>query len=230
MQETLKKFYRSIAPELIEALPSGRQISCPIFLSVRAEYETAKRRLLLVGQETHSWYGSIDVLKSRNADPVTTMQSAYEAFGLGQSYGKSFFCSVMHNIQKKLEPFVPPLGFLWSNLFTCDENRRTPTNEIGDILRKFRVLPNEIKILRPHAVIFLTGPIYDYTIKNLFCGCTFESVSADIPIRQLATLKHNDLPPLTFRTYHPNSLKRQKKLDYLDVITSEVRNAWLGQE
>jgi hypothetical protein len=61
MQTALTRFYKNIAPELVAALPAERRISRPI--CVRPEYEKAQRRLLIVGQETHSWYGLVDDLK-----------------------------------------------------------------------------------------------------------------------------------------------------------------------
>lgn len=228
MQASLTKFYQSITPDLLKALPSGRQISSPIFLSVKPEYESAKRRLVIVGQETHSWYGLVDDLKPVD-DPVKRMQTVYEKFGLGQSHRRSLFCRVMHDIQKKLEPFVPPLGFMWGNLFSCDENKRTPSNEIGDILRRFRILPNEVAILRPHAVIFLTGPRYDYTINALFPGYSCKEFAANMSKRELAQLTHMDLPPLTFRTYHPNSLRRQRKMHYIGLITKAIKSASVAE-
>ena len=116
---------------------------------------------------------------------------------------------------------------MWSNLFSCDEKKRTPSNQVGDILRRFRILPNEVAILRPHAVIFLTGPRYDYTINALLPGYSCKEVAADISKRELAQLKHPDLPPLTFRTYHPNSLRRQGKMHYIDLITNAIKSAWV---
>jgi hypothetical protein len=222
IQNSLTEFYRSIMPQLLRAMPTGAQISSPLFLSVRPEYETAKCRLLLVGQETHSWYGLIDDLKGV-ADPVDVMQARYREFELGQHCRKSLFCNAMHEIQRKLEPFVPPLGFMWSDLFSCDEKMKTPSSEIGDRLRSLRILPNEIAILRPHVIIFLCGPAYDYTINCLFPGCSFEQFAPGVPDRQLAGVRHNGLPTLTFRTYHPSSLRRQRKTHYLDLIITAIR-------
>jgi hypothetical protein len=209
-------------------MPAGKRISSPLFLSVRPEYEGAKRRLLLIGQETHSWYGLVDDLKGV-ADPVEIMQARYRDFELGRSCRKSLFCTVAHQIQEKLEPFVPPLGFMWSNLFSCDEKKTTPSNEIGDRLRSFRVLPNEIMILRPEAIIFLSGPRYDYTIDALFPSCEFVQLDSAIPKRELARVKHIQLPLLTFRTYHPAGLRRQHKSHYLDLILTATRKAWSGE-
>ena len=119
---------------------------------------------------------------------------------------------------------------MWTNLFSCDENKRTPSDQVGDILRGFRILPNEITILRPDAVIFLTGPRYDYTLKHYFPDPMFKKVAPDVSERQLAQVTHKDLPPLTFRTYHPSSLKRQKKLRYVDMITNAIKDAWAAQD
>lgn len=228
MQHALTCYYRSIAAAFLDAMPSGKQISSPLFLSVSQAYETAKRRLLIVGQETHSWYGMIEDLKG-TPNPVETMQLIYQKFDLGRSYHRSLFCRLTHQIQQQLAPSVPPDGFMWSNLFPCDEKKTTPTREVADTLRGFRVLPNEIAILCPHVVIFLTGPNYDYTIKDLFPSCKFDQLVSEISNRELARIGHKDLPPLTFRTYHPSNLAQQKKLHYLDMITKAIKDAWTAE-
>src|SRR4051794_1947606 len=119
-EKKLTEFYLTAGRNLIRALPRGRQISSPMFLAVREEYETAPRRLFIVGQETNSWYSLLDDLDSE-PDALGPIQKLYEDFALGRSHKKSFFCQLMHEIQRKLEPYVPPMGFMWSNLFPCDE-------------------------------------------------------------------------------------------------------------
>ena len=126
MQEALTKFYESIAPQLLNVMPTGREISSPLFLSVLHGYAIAKRRLLIVGQETYTWFGSIDELK-QHPNPARKMQERYEAFNLGEGCLRYPFWSIAHQIQKKLEAYVPAFGFMWSNLFACDEKKRTPS-------------------------------------------------------------------------------------------------------
>ena len=225
MKEALARYYRSIAPELLAAMPAGQRISSPLFLSVMPEYECARKRLLIVGQETHSWYGLVDDLRGV-ADPVEWMESRYREFDLGQSYRKSLFCETTRRIQEQLAPDVPISGFMWSNLFPCDEKGKTPSPEIADKLRRFRILPHEIEILRPHAIIFLTGPNYDYVINDFFRDCAFAEIIPEISKRGLAQLAHVELPKLTFRTFHPNSLRRQQKSHYVDLILDEIKKEW----
>jgi len=228
LQDILTQYYRNLVPELTRALPPARHISSPLLLSVRREYESARRRLLIVGQETHNWYATIDFLK-QVANPVEKLQSCYERFELGRCYQKSFFCKVTHEIQNKLEPFVPPLGFMWSNLFPCDEKGETPSHDVADTLRSFRILPNEIAILQPDAIILFTGPNYDYTLQCYFPGVIPKQIVSDIPNRQLAQLTHKDLRPLTFRTYHPSYLRRSRKLWYVDLIVDAVKKTWVAE-
>src|SRR4051794_12601689 len=116
MHGVLTRYYRKIAPALLRSMPLGQHISSPLFLSVSQEYETAKRRLFIIGQETHSWFGMIDALKD-DSDAVGKMQSIYRKFSLGRTYGRSLFCRVTQRIQQRLAPEVPEGGFMWSNLF-----------------------------------------------------------------------------------------------------------------
>ena len=83
------------------------------------------------------------------------------------------------------------------------------------------ILAGEIEILRPHAVIFLTGPYYDDVLRSEFPGAFFQAFET-FELKQAAYLAHKDLPALSVRTYHPVALRRLRLSAILDKINALV--------
>ncbi len=105
---------------------------------------------------------------------------------------------------------------LWSNLCRC------ASNPDGSSLSLFRLdvslrerfvaaqsqlAIQEIHLLRPDACLLFSGPVYDPILLATFPGSRLESVEG-FKERILARVVHPDLPPASFRTYHPAYLTR----------------------
>jgi hypothetical protein len=67
------------------------------------------------------------------------------------------------------------------------------------------LLQAEIEITKPSVVVFFTGPSYDHRLASTFPGLSFETSS-----RRLSRVFHPLLPRHSYRTYHPNYLRRSK--------------------
>ena len=120
---------------------------------------------------------------------------------------------------------MPPYGFVWSNLFICDQNRTTPEDDVADKLREINILKDELRILQPDAVVFFTGwRLYDYTINKLFPGVIMNPVDGGDG-KLLSQLSHPALPAESYRTYHPKYLQLQKKMSILDTIAERIKNS-----
>ncbi len=77
-------------------------------------------------------------------------------------------------------------------------------------------LREEIRILKPTAVVFSSGPDYEVHCPELqteFPGLKFEEVEGRT-LRQLARLTHKDLPSYTVRTYHFGGLSHMGLREY----------------
>jgi hypothetical protein len=90
-------------------------------------------------------------------------------------------------------------------------------------------LSEEIRTLKPTAVVFFSGPDYDihcHELQDEFPGLTFEEVEGRT-IREFARLKHEHLPSYTVRTYHPGYSIRDKRRKWLwiEEIANELRTA-----
>ncbi|MGI8840133.1 MAG: hypothetical protein ACR2F8_05035 [Caulobacteraceae bacterium] len=104
---------------------------------------------------------------------------------------------------------------LSTNLFPCaleiapDKKSRSPLNSPNDLKaildwqRGF--LTGQIAILKPTAIIFFTGPNYDFVIKDEFIGVEFPPID-NRPWEKFARVVHEHLPKQSFRTYHPEYL------------------------
>lgn len=217
-----------------------RQLSCPLLLHVEnLQWDNSKYRILFVGQETFGWDNGKENGKDREfqtfADflskpkSVSTLQNVYKGFDFGATYTRSPFWWAYHQIRHDAED-DQPYSILWTNLYrssyktgsvfnASDEDQKT----LLEISRKIFV--EELKILKPKAVLFMTGPNYDGTIEQLFPGVSFVDFSLEFTNRRrgIAKIKHPDLPQgKSVRTYHPNYLRRSNQWDFVRKSVAEV--------
>jgi len=215
MENELAKYYRELWRSLTTVTRRYSGVSLPLFISIPSGYEHSAFKLMVVGQQTNSWYGFIG--DSLGSDPVHRIQSYYRRFNLAEGYNSPFWHAI-HNLQESLEPRVAPRSFVWSNLYICDQKKVLPDPFLSEQLLNLRTLPHEIAILRPDAVVFFTGPRYDHTIKTLFPDVQFGRCGGRDG-RLLSRVEHSELPRLSFRTYHPAYLRRSGQLGILRAIT-----------
>jgi hypothetical protein len=115
---------------------------------------------------------------------------------------------------------------MWSNLFRVDWNGGSVLKAEPQALQKIgaaqrSLLRDEVAILQPGSVVFLTGPNYDFELKAEFNDVEFHTVDC-IPIRRLARLSHPGLPFKSFRTYHPAYLSRSKSWNLIAQIARHI--------
>jgi hypothetical protein len=225
LQPQLNSLYQDSWVKLNAILPKDREISNPLFIQVPDAYETAQLKLIVIGQQTNGWVSHL-------GDPEYTttpegLIKCYGTFNLGEKYIKSPFWQASHELQRKLAPSVPPFGFVWSNLFICDQNRRTPEDDVADKLRDLSILKDELRILQPDVAVFFTGwRLYDYTIKKLFPGIIITPVDGgDGKLLSQLSDPALVLPTRSYRTYHPKYLRMQKKMAVLDWIADKIKNS-----
>lgn len=200
-----------------QSWPAG--VSAPLLMNVFEEYEYMALRVLVVGQETHGW-GRMDEMAS-----VQTLQTRYSQFNLGKSadygdgkhhrylrspfwnFSRSLFYSLNHRdpaVSKKTN------GFLWTNVSKFDSQTTTPSfalqqqNAAG-----FELLKQEIAIVRPDVVVFLTGTKYDHWLDHLYKHTRVPLLDDKGVLSQLESDTYL-LPALTFQTQHPRTLSMQK--------------------
>jgi hypothetical protein len=219
---------------------SVEHFSPPLLLNVTDEYCNAPLKVLVYGQETKGW-GWTHRLREcypdypqnwpfhdlctfadflTHNDAIEGLIWGYEQFAFAKSQPESYrspFWQAFREIQK-----WPGAGVMHSDLVRVDYDGRSIFNAESNarqaILRQQNpLLRDELKALKPSACIFLTGPDYDFIIKDAFPGIRCNQIGAP-PERELARLVHDDLPINSYRTYHPKALSLQRKGDYLQLI------------
>ena len=195
----------------------------PLLISPPQNYDGSTLKVMYFGQETDGWEGSF-----QDSEGVQHLLRVYEGFanqGRSRQYGKHFW-NALHRFDKAFSAIDSSTSFTWNNIIKVGRSCRKGTPS-ESVLRWqdnwFKVLKEEVRILQPNVIIFLTGPNYDKYIKKALGPFTLEPIGNRTD-RQLARVKCDGLPEAAFRTYHPNYLWRNGFYDYLgDIITEFQR-------
>jgi hypothetical protein len=242
VRSSLESIYRRWRQNLEPSGLSLRDWSTPLLLHATDEYCAADLRVIVYGQETQGWGWTTWLERNHPArvepwsyqdqekladfvakdDAIDALLWRYRqwAFARGPQPANSPFWQAFH----QMRAWAP--GILWDNLVRCDYNHSTPldasTAERTRMLEIQRSLVlDELTALQPHVCIFLTGPDYDFVLDRTFGPVRYEP-AAGAPVREFALLSAPSLPALSFRTYHPNFLRKSKRWGYLDSLRSAV--------
>lgn len=186
-------------------------------------YECKKmiHKILIVGQETNGW----EFKENAKESILFTLGFLYSPQHNGKlSFTFPFdFCKSInyYNYDENYRKTY----FAWVSLrkFAYNEKHAYPLNrEIQNIINnEYNILEEEIKIINPDIVLFLTGPNYDYYIKNQLKGVEFKTVE-NYQIGQFARVEHKSLPDNSFRIYHPFYLRiNGLESEYLEKLKKE---------
>jgi len=214
INKRLLEFYMGVSPQLENILEPYEDCSSPHLIFVPDGYAAVTARLMIVGQQTNGWENGIF---SSDPSGVEAVMRLYADFNLGKKWKRSPFWQAAHKLFRLLNPDGPERSFLWSNLVKVDQNGHRPNADLEEKVCALRILHEEISITKPDVVVFFTGPEYDQRLKK-----TFPSVRYVPDSRLLAKLKHPEFPALSFRTYHPNYLRRSHKWFVLRKIVEEI--------
>ncbi len=190
--------------------------SAPLLVKSPPAWCRAKRRVLIIGQETNGWDSfdkSITTLRhfKDRPDGVAVMQAAYEAFALGENYryrNSAFWRAFRYLTEGG--------AGLWTNLFRVDVNGpvllRCPVSEQRLLLEQQRdLLLHEIRLLGPTAIVFVTGPRYDAALTSISHGASFEAVWNNVPSARAARVSIPSVRVPMLRLYHPTYLQRSRQ-------------------
>jgi hypothetical protein len=148
---------------------------------------------------------------------VSEAVSCYREFDFAAKYYRSPFWQFFHSV--RLAAFPGELEarrrVLWTNLvkFVGRDGSRILKKPYAEQALRLQedVLVTELAIAKPDICVFVTGPDYDGILERYFDGVRFEPL--DLPVRQFARLVATRLPHHSYRTYHPNALRRLKMWD-----------------
>ncbi len=191
------------------------------------EFEDSTIKFMVVGQETNGWSFTLDKIQDDFKKSIESAMQCTEKFQSKPKYNNSPFWSFIYkyiymavSIQQ-LTSSRKKSGVVWSNLNKIAYNDNVDNKEPKSPLPKEiqsqidtnlnTLLLEEIKIIQPDIIIFLSGLTYDEQILLQLQGAIFKKVK-DFKLKELAAIEHNDLPTISMiRTYHPNYILRSGK-------------------
>lgn len=163
----------------------GEYISCPFYLGLTDEYivnSEHKPRVMIIGQEARHYGSWVRDNKTSSFMPLMSQAWAIEYLNkqldigftgkFGVQYNKSRFWNLFRVLSKEF-------AVCWNNLdkvyFGKDENYKgTLTYEAEKILSQRygaenkSLLEREIEIVKPDALLFVTGPSYAISMETAF--------------------------------------------------------------
>ena len=196
--------------------------TCPLLLTVpnAEEFETADIRIMVYGQETNSWYNEFHP----NNQPIIECYDNFFNRGECWSYGGQFWNGVSRFISLLEEKYPDKsIKLLWNNIVKIGkyDEKGFPPDYIYEVERNhFSVIKDELEIIKPNVVLFLSGPNYDSVLEDNFGQIELQPMSP-YSQRQLAKVKIDGIE-MVFRTYHPNYLWRNNIDDYFNKIVGQI--------
>lgn len=200
----------------------------PLLINVDEEKLTAAdMKIMIFGQETKGWWD-----KNGFARTVDEGMDRYKKFyceqGFYKGYKRSAFWKGFRFFQRELNKYYTDqkISYIWNNVSKIGKaNGKTGVlPRIRDIERNFfPVVREEVNIIKPDMIIFLTGPNRDHDIKFHFPDVEFSSSGTSNTKRQLAKVASKNLPSMTIRMYHPSFYKgfdRKLKRNAVNLLTN----------
>lgn len=214
LNRQLADLYESKWDDICRIVPAGTIYSNPFLINVTESYVKAPVKLMVVGQETCSWFGSFE--SEPKADRIARLQYVYSDFNFAVAYRSTPFWRAVHQLRENFNPASSRDCVAWGNINLVDKDRSRALDIEGQ-LAELGILRREVEILKPDVLVFLTGPNYDWLISKQFPNAVFSETDGS-PFRLLCRINHQALPTATLRTYHPAYLQRSKNWEVLERI------------
>ena len=195
----------------------------PLLLSIDNEDEFKKSdiRVMIFGQETNDWK------EPEYDDDIQFVLDIYNDFyntGYCYNYGGQFWNGV-NRFRKMLAEKYPDkkISYLWNNVVKIGKfnDKGCPPDYIYEVERKyFSVIKEEIDIIKPNVILFLTGPNYDNKISDTFGPVAYSALSP-FSERELSKISIPNVD-VAFRTYHPGYLWRNDIESFFNAIIQDI--------
>lgn len=192
-----------------------------LYLDNEEEIKKADIRVMFYGQETNSWYEKFNT----DIKPILDCYDSFFNDGECWCYGGQFWNGIS-KFCTMLEAKYPnkKIRYVWNNIVKIGkyDDKGFPPDYIYEVERNsFSIIKDELQIIKPNVVLFLTGPNYDSVIEDNFGQLNYRPL-APFTKRWLSKieLKGTDF---AFRTYHPNFLWRNDIDSFFKTIINEIK-------
>lgn len=230
MNELLKNLYSSKWGKINEMLQSFNEddpedlenlATHPLLIKTDDEYAKADLKVMFFGQETNEWNGVFE----EYAD-LESVLAVYENFYLKkgyEQYGKPFW-NFIRNL--KSTQSTKKIGYIWNNVLKIGKSESgTPQQGlINYTIDYFNVIPQEIEILKPNVLLFLSGHTYDDHIRKTIGNFSIVPIEG-FSTNELCILKFDNISvDLAIRTYHPGYLQRlgERRMNITETIVNLI--------
>jgi len=194
-----------------------------------SNYFFAGKKIVFVGQENNGWTSSIKLPVTENYI-LSELMNEYEKLKFGLEQQRRPIFGVMHKIISRCNLDYNSCMYLniWKYCsFVLDKNGKRkgikPVNKLKEITEKTNQLIHyELKILKPHVVVFFTGPSYDGNIRKNIGDVEFK-VYLNYKKNVMSELSFKDFNFRAIRCYHPSYMRRiGKESIFIDEITKFI--------
>ena len=212
LRELYIEKFQVLAPELKEynaKVGFDKKATNPFLLQVPSNYESFENKIMIFGQETNFWCGECGN-DSAFSNSIDKSLEIYESFYLNNgtgSYGGPFW----NEFKRIKRTVIKPENsiFVWNNINKIGKTGKGNLDEINKIqFKNFKVISEEIELLKPNIVVFLTGHNYDFFIRENIGNFNQKEIS-DCLFELDFNKNYKNIK--FFKTYHPNGLYHLKK-------------------
>jgi len=207
------------------------QPAYPLLIKINEEnYRNADLKIMVFGQETNGWETKVSDIEIplqesiHHVDKtVDTFMNTYSDY-FNKTDLKSPFWNAFKNIRKLTRDMKCEI--VWNNVYKIG-NRGRNLNRPHETIRQiendnFDVIQEEISILKPDIILFLTGPNYEARVNKKFGITGYHSISNHETNKLTRISISTEM--LAYRTYHPNYLQLHKLLkEYLKHIVTDIK-------
>lgn len=220
---TLKDVYQKYWDGYITHIRNNPNIepANPFLIVEPSGYQERAKKVMICGQETQGWGNEFD--DRPESATLEAILNIYAGFVNRGGYNSPYWQFI-----NSLKRACPDVGFVCNNIVKIGKKHGPGCdNQINELtLKYFPVIPEELNILKPDLILFLTGPNYDWRIRKTI---------GDFKTKNIGNIKrfdeiifHNPLLPKAFRCYHPRYLRhcgeednvRSYVVEYLKSIKS----------
>lgn len=188
----------------------GNKATNPFFITTPDDYGSYKNSIMIFGQETNSWCFECGK-KSEYSNSLERSLQVYRDFYLNggiNSYRGPFwneFKRIRRDVQKTKNAV-----FLWNNINKIGRIGKGNIPKLNEVqFKHLDVIRDEIELLKPTVLIFLTGPDYDHFVKKNIGNFSQKEISDSLWEVTFSDDRFKNLK--AFKTYHPNALYFQGK-------------------
>jgi hypothetical protein len=193
----------------------------PLLIKIDEEkYKSSDIKIMIFGKETNDW-------RNKTETEMNQILELYDNFvnkGECWSYGGQFWNGVKRFILLLQEKYPnKKIDLVYNNIVKIGRlgDKGMSPSYIYDIEKNlFNLVKNEIEILNPNIVLFLSGPDYDNIIEDKISNIKFEEIP-NFTKRQLSKVSIPNVD-FAFRTYHPNYLWRNDINHYFNSIINKI--------